>query len=152
MGQGGAGKGGNVQKEGGGGWRVVLSAGFSLSSFFFLPSRKVMLIRKAFRLLYPFPSFWRYVYLPEGVIQWIHPPPPMAAPGQANLNSPSDHQRRREWRREDPPQTRTPWLWRFLISFISFLCCVLVPLLLTTTAGWDSPAVGALAQGKNERG
>lgn len=58
-------------------------------------------IRKAIRLLYRFPSFWRCVYLPQGVIQWIHPPTPLTAPGQGPCpTSPSDHQGRRErrWR------------------------------------------------------
>lgn len=41
--------------------------------FFFLPSGKVMLIREVFRHLGPIPSFWRYVYLPEGVTEWIRP-------------------------------------------------------------------------------
>lgn len=58
MGQGGEEKGGNVQKNEGGGWGVVLSVGFSLSSFVFLTTVKVMqAISEAFPLLYGFLSF-----------------------------------------------------------------------------------------------
>ncbi len=82
--------------------------GLSLSTCF-LPSVKVMQpIRKAVRLLYHFPSFWRCVYLPEGVIQWTHPPTTIIAPGQARPTSPSDHQGRRGRQSAERPRNTNP--------------------------------------------
>lgn len=107
-------------------------------------------IREAARLLYHFPSFWRCVYLPEGVVLWIHPPTPTAAPGQAaHPTSPLRPPGEERQSERGASSTPTLWLWRFHTSFIPSLCWVFV--LRQSSSGSLSSGKERMGRGKNRR-
>ena len=106
-------------------------------------------IRDAARLLYHFPSFWRCVYLPEGVILWIHPPTPTAAPGQAaRPTSPLPPPGEERHAERGSSWTPTLWLWRFHTSFIPSLRSLFV--LRQSSSGSLSSGKERMGRGKKE--
>lgn len=128
--------GGAAKGERGRGGGVTARAGFSLLHPFLDHSVKVMqhIRRKEACPLYHFGSLWRCAYLPEGVIQWIHPPTPIKAPGQTRPTSPL-RPPGEERQSEDRAHPKILKLWGFHISFIPSLCRVFISLLQTITAG-----------------